>query len=241
MVKIDLEGMTAKVNYTPPYPAPHHLTTFIERFVQGRWIGTVERKHGLFWTPNPPIGLPEAEAQHFRRCMLPNGFFPRGPEPEDKDLDTLFVDIDGRTWEEEEEVVRSSIMSMAPTAVVLTGDARFGERGNGVHAFWKFANPLEPRLWLDLELALIGYFDSDPCTVSPFQPMRVGGFAFPGRYQTMVIYDHSPATLECFRLMTPNAQIHIDNGIDKVRTFKNGSSGERQLGSLFPKKSEGAR
>lgn len=179
-----------------------------------QWVGTVERKHGLFFTPHAVLKEKPGWHPFFGCSHLPTGFWPGAAQPFDR-YDTLFADLDGGT-----EGAQLSALSHLPlpTALVRTGDRRYGEGGRGLHAFWKLTDPIDARTWTRLQLALAWQLCGDPCTVSPHQPMRVGGFAFPGRYQTLVGPVRTDRTLPAFFSGPTIRPESVEQGLRLLRT-----------------------
>jgi hypothetical protein len=171
------------------------MAAFSALFLRGRrWTGWTARRAGLFWTPNEiphPIslgnGTPDKYAfDHFEDTGLPANFHPPGPRAQDV-YDTLAVDLDYMAPEQ----MAAMLAPLRPNAVVVTGDFRYGERGRGVHAFWRLAQPITALAWTCYQLNLIGHLNADPCVLSPWQPLRVGGYPGHGRVQTLVHLDSS--------------------------------------------------
>lgn len=175
------------------------MASFVATFLQGRrWTGWTARRAGLFWTPNEiphPMNLVNGSADkfafdHFEDTGLPARFHPPGPREHDA-YDTLAVDLDYGTL----ETMAHALAPLRPNAVVLTGDNRYGERGRGLHAYWRLARPISALAWTCCQLNLIGLLEGDPCVLSPWQPLRLGGYPGHGRVQTLVHLDYMPLTI----------------------------------------------
>lgn len=177
------------------YPLPGlDLRDFLRTMVSrpDQWLGALTAKDGLFFTPHQVWG------QHRARYAGPRlGRFD-GPMVEGvpmEKFDTLFVETDEISIEEQIARLTRTEGLPAPNAMVLSGDPRLGLCGRSVHAFWRLASPVSLAEWRAVQTGLLGLMEGDGCSLSPWQPMRVGGFVSQTRSQTLLTLETTPTTL----------------------------------------------
>lgn len=174
-------------------PDSRDLRAFLSQVVSpDAWVGTIARLPGLFFTPNPPPrgwyagAAPGEELTFYGYTAGHRPLRDRAEVPEGWAglHDVLFVESD--SCDLNDQLRRLAAFTYTPTAVVLSGDPRYGMRGRSVHAFWKFQQPMGYAAWRRAQLMLVGLFGGDPCCLCPWQAMRVGGYQDDMRCQTLV-------------------------------------------------------